>query len=386
MARAEPYKAMNVTRLRALLRKEFLQLLRDPVLMGLALFIFAESAVCAAALALEVQNIPLAVYDRDRSAESRDLVAQFAASPNFRFVQTVDSERGVIHVLDAGAARIVLAIPSDFSRTIAANRTPTVALTADGTDAYSTVLAEGYAENIVANYAQKRLAEQLGMTGSRSEIVPTIPVVTEVWYDPPLKYAHFNIVIMLALGVPIVGILLSAASLAREKDAGTLERMSVSPVRSWEFIAAKLAPTATLAILGLSLGMVLAIVVSGAPFRGNLAFLYVVTVLGFIPSAGIGVLVATATRNTQQAILLAFFVLFPLLFLSGTVTPLDNMPTLLQNLMLASPLRYYGAILINIFFKGGGLSELWPQVLGLAALSVALFGLAFWRLRRGLQT
>jgi ABC-2 type transport system permease protein len=376
---------MNITRVRALLRKEFLQLLRDPVLMSVALFIFAESAICAAALELEVQNIPLAVYDRDRSVESRGLVAQFAASPNFRFAETVDSERGVTRVLDAGAARIVLAIPAGFSRRMAAKRMPTVALTADGTDAYSTLLADGYAQNIVANYAQERLAERLGMTGSRSQIVPAIPVDTEVWYDSPLKYAHFNIVMMLALAVPIVGILLSAASFAREKDAGTLERISVSPVRSWEFIVAKLTPTATLAILGLSLGMLIAIGISGAP-RGNLVFLYAVTVLAFIASAGIGVLIATATRNTQQTLLLAFFVLFPLLFLSGTVTPLDNMPKLLQSLTLASPLRYYGAILVNIFFKGGGPSELWPQVLSLAILSVMLFALAFWRLRRGLQT
>jgi ABC-2 type transport system permease protein len=288
--------------------------------------------------------------------------------------------------LDAGTARIVLAIPAGFSRTMAAKRMPTVALTADGTDAYSTLLADGYAQNIIADYAQERLAERLGMTGSRSQIVQAIPVDTEVWYDSPLKYAHFNIVMMLALAVPIVGILLSAASFAREKDAGTLERISVSPVRSWEFIAAKLTPPATLAILGLSLGMVLAIGVSGAPFRGTLVFLYAVTVLAFIASAGIGVLIATATRNTQQTLLLAFFVLFPLLFLSGTVTPLDNMPKLLQSLTLASPLRYYGAILVNIFFKGGGPSELWPQVLSLAILSVMLFALAFWRLRRGLQT
>lgn len=377
---------MTGRRLRALLRKEFIQLLRDPVLVLIALYVFVESSMCAAALQLEVQNVPLAVYDRDRSPESRQLAEMFAASPNFRITENVASDREVAHELESGAARVVLSIPSDFSRAIAAGRTPAVAITSDGTDAYSSLLANGYAENIISQFAQQRLYDRFGALAARDQAIPGIPVIISVWYDPALKYPHFNIVMMLALAVPIVGILLSAASLARESDAGTLERISITPVRPWEFILAKLAPTATVTLGGVSLGIVLAIWGTGAPFRGNLLFFYTAALLAFMASAGIGVLIATATRNVQQALLAAFFILFPLLFLSGTITPLDNMPKIMQYLTFASPLRYFGAIAINIFFKGGGPAELWPQTLALAALSSSLFSLAFWRLRRGLQT
>lgn len=377
---------MTRHRLNALMRKEFTQLVRDPVLVLIALYVFLESSLCAAALQLEVQHVPLAVYDQDRTPESRELAARFGASPNFRLLRTLSSDRAVIESLDSGAARLVVTIPSNFSRLFLAGRTPTVAFNSDGTDAYSSLLANGYAQDIVSQFVQQRALQRIGALGSRMQVLPEIPVSVSVWYDPGLKYPHFNIVMMLALGVPIVGILLSAASLARESDAGTLERIAVTPVRPWEFILAKIAPTAAVTLGGVSIGMLLAIWMTGAPFRGNLVFFYGTALLAFMASAGIGILIATATRNVQQALLLAFFILFPLLFLSGTITPLENMPRFLQYLTLASPLRYFGAIAINMFFKGGGPVELWRQTLALAALSTALFGVAFWRLRRGLQT
>jgi ABC-2 type transport system permease protein len=370
-------------RLRALVRKEFLQLIRDPVLIGVVLYVFLESSLCAVALQLDVQNVPLVVYDGDHSPESRELVARFAASPNFRIVDMLESQRGAIAAIDHGHARIALLIPYGYAASLARPEEASVQFISDGSDAYGALLANGYAQQIVAQYAQERMLERAGFLGERLQALPQVEQSVSVWYDPALRYPHFNIVMMLALAVPLVAILLSAASFARETESGTIEHIAVTPARPWEFVTAKLVPTGALTLIGMTLGLLLTLAF-GAPMRGNLIFFYVITIVAFIASSGIGILIATVSRNVQQALLLGFFIIFPLIFLSGTIAPVQSMPPLLQVLTYASPVRYFGEMTVNIFFKGGSPLDLWPQIAALSALSLVLFSAAFFRMRRGL--
>ena len=370
-------------RLRALVRKEFLQLMRDPVLIAVVLYIFLESSLCAVALQLDVQNVPLVVYDGDHSQESRELLERFAASPNFQIVDMLSSQHGVVAALDHGQARIALVIPYGYATSLARPERATVQLFSDGSDAYGTLLANGYAQQIVGQYAQERMLERAGLVGERLQTLPQVDQRISVWYDPALRYPHFNIVMMLALAVPLVGILLSAASFARETESGTIEHIAVTPARPWEFVLAKLVPTGVLTLIGMTLGLFLTLVF-GAPMRGNLVFFYAITVVAFVASSGIGILIATVSRNVQQALLMGFFIIFPLIFLSGTISPVQNMPAFLQFLTYISPVRYFGEMTVNIFFKGGSPLDLWPQIIALSLLSVALFATAFLRMRRGL--
>lgn len=370
-------------RLRALVRKELLQLIRDPVLIAVVLYVFLESSLCAVALQLDVQNVPLAVYDGDASTESRELLARFVASPNFQIVGMLSSQRSAVAALDHGSARITLIIPYGYAVSLARPEKATVQLVSDGSDAYGTLLADGYAQQIVAQYAQERMLERAGLLGQRSQALPQVDQRISVWYDPALRYPHFNIVMMIALAVPLVSILLSAASFARETESGTIEHVAVTPARPWEFVFAKLVPTGALTVIGMTLGLLLSLAF-GAPMRGSLILFYAITIIAFMASSGIGILIATVSRNVQQALLMGFFIIFPLIFLSGTITPVQNMPTFLRLLTYVSPVRYYGAMTINIFFKGGSALDLWPQILALAFLSAALFSLAFLRMRRGL--
>ncbi|MHB8703583.1 MAG: ABC transporter permease [Candidatus Tyrphobacter sp.] len=372
-----------VRRLRALVRKEFLQLLRDPVLVSIALYIFLEASTCAAALQLDVKHVPLVAYDGDRTTQSRELLGRFDASPNFSIVDMLAAERESVAALDSGHARIAIIIPHGYAASLARSESGQVQIISDGSDAYGTLLADGYAQQIIAQDSQQRLMQRAGLLGNHAQQLPLIDQRISVWYDPPLLYPHFNIVMMLALAVPIVAILLAAASFAKETESGTIEHIAVTPVRPWEFVVAKLVPTGTLALVGVTIGILLAHLF-GAPLRGNIVFFYAVTIVAFIASSGIGILIATVSRNVQQALLLGFFILFPLLFLSGTITPVQNMPPLLQALTYISPVRYFGQITVNIFFKGGGPLDLWPQILALCALSIAIFSAAFVRLRRGL--
>ena len=358
-------------------------MMRDPVLVGVVLYVFLESSLCAAALQLDVQHVPLAVYDGDHSPESRELVERFAASPNFQIVEMLASQRGAVAALDRGRARIAMMIPYGYAESLARPEQASVQLVSDGSDAYGTLLANGYAQQIVTQYAQERTIERAGLLGDRMQTLPQVDQRISVWYDPALEYPHFNIVMMLALAVPLVAILLLAASFARETESGTIEHIAVTPARPWEFVAAKLVPTGALMLVGLTLGLFLTLAF-GAPMRGNIVFFYAISIVAFVASAGIGILIATVTRNVQQALLLGFFILFPLIFLSGTITPIRNMPVLLQLLTYASPVRYYGEMTVNIFFKGGSPIDLWPQIGSLSLLSVALFSAAFLRMRRGL--
>jgi ABC-2 type transport system permease protein len=366
-----------------LVRKDFLQLMRDPVLIAVVLYVFLESSLCAAALQLDVQNVPMVVYDGDASAESRELLERFAASPNFHIVESLPSQRGVIAALDHGHARIALVIPYGYSTSLARPVEASVQLVSDGSDAYGTLLANGYAEQIVAQYSQERMLERAGLLGQRVQALPQVDQRISVWYDPSLRYPHFNIVMMLALAVPLVAILLSAASFARETESGTIEHIAVTPARPWEFVVAKLVPTGALTLIGMTLGLFLSLAF-GAPMRGSLGFFYAITLVAFVASSGIGILIATVSRNVQQALLLAFFIIFPLIFLSGTITPVQSMPFVLQLFTYLSPVRYFGEMTVNIFFKGGSPLDLWPQILALSLLSVALFAAAFFRMRRGL--
>jgi ABC-2 type transport system permease protein len=240
----------------------------------------------------------------------------------------------------------------------------------------------GSAQRIVLRYQQDRVLALAGSALHRDARLPQIRLISRAWYNPALDFPSYNMVIMVALAVPIVGILLSAAAFARERENGTLERLAISPVRPWELLLAKTIPTATLGLGGVTLGVAIAVVGLHAPLRGSLTFFYLVALVAYVASGAIGVIVATAARTMQQALLGGFFVLFPLLFLSGTITPIENMPLTLRIATFASPLRYFGEIAIGVFFRGASPAELAGSLLGLIALTAVLVLVALYRIAR----
>jgi ABC-2 type transport system permease protein len=371
-------------RLRALLRKEFVQFFRDYAMIMLVLYIFLEIALCAWALTLDVRGVPIAVYDLDRSPASRTVLERLVRSESFRLEDILTSNRAVAEHLDRGLARLVVVIPPDFARDLAQGRAPTVQLVTDGSDSYTATLAAAYGTQVIEGYANEVLAGRLGLTASQLTLLPQVRTEARVWYDPALTFTHFNAIVMVALNIPFVAILVTAGVVVREKEAGTLEQLMVTPIRPWEFMLAKIIPMALVSLVGLAISVAIAVWGFGAPVRGSLPLFFEVAALAFFASSGLGVAIATVSRNLQQALLLAFFVLFPLAFLSGVLTPVNNMPMILQYLSLLSPVRYFVTITIGIFMKGVGLETLWPQVVSLAALGAAIFALSLLRWRRRL--
>jgi len=373
-------------RLLALMRKEFIQFFRDKTLVILVLYTFLEIALCGWALTLEVHDMPTAVYDGDRSAESRAVIEAFGALESFKLVKQVDQPSTLDSQMDKGDVRFGLVIPAGFSEALANGTPAELQLVFDGSNSSLAGQAAAEATELLREYNEQIILARVERDGlsTYANLLPQVRNRLQVLYMPDLEYVHFVMLTMLGISVLLLGVLLPAASIVREKEAGTFEQIMVTPVSSSELIVSKIVPMIALKLVGLTVGILMSVWLFDVPLRGSLALFYGISALMFLSSSSIGVLMGTIARNMQQTLLLAFLLLFPLAFLSGTMVPIGNMPPFLQWLTYLSPLRYYVTATLGIFLKGVGLDILWPQALALTVFGLALLGVSTMRLRQNL--
>jgi ABC-2 type transport system permease protein len=372
-------------RLGALVRKEFRQFFRRKPLVVLVIWTIAvEIAICAASITYDVTNLPLAVQDLDGSAASRELTARFARTPYFVDRFRPRSPQEVEALLESGRAALGLIVPPTFSRQLDQGLPTSVQLLLDGSNSNSALIALGYATRIVGEYSRevegKRLRDAVGEAGRG----PAVRVQRRAWYNPALRSLDFEVVSMLTLAVMMIAVILPAAGLAWEKEAGTIEQLLVMPFRPWELMLAKVLPTfiVSLASLGLALWVPWWFAV---PIRGSLVLFFALSALFLLSSLGLGLWLGTLAANLQQALLLSFFTVFPVLVISGVLVPVEAMPRAIQLLSLLSPLRYYHEIGLGIFVKGVGLGVLWPQAVAMGALGLGIFALGTWGFGRQIR-
>ena len=376
---------MMSRRLWGLMRKEFIQFFRDRALVLLILYTFVEIAICGWALTLDVRNMATAVYDGDNTAESRALVDRFAALEGFRLVARVEDPATIDGLMDRGRVQFALVIPRGFAEALRRGETAQVQVIVDGTNSSIAGQALAMTAGLLRDYNQQVMTRRVQRAGvGRYRLLPRVENLIRIWYMPQLKYVHFIMLTMLTISVLILGVLVPAAAIVREKEAGTFEQLMMTPIRGAELIAAKIVPMILLKLVGLTIGVLMSLWLFGVPLRGNVFLFYGISVLMFMSSSGIGVFLGTVARNMQQTLMLAFFILFPLAFLSGTVVPISNMPPFLQWFTYLSPLRYYVEVTLGIFLKGVGLDILWPQALALTAYGLVLMGISTLRFRKSL--
>jgi len=328
------------------------------------------------------------VLDRDNSPASRALIERFKQSSNFYLDFYPSDEAEVERLLDSGQAMLGIVVPPELGRELAAGRTTSIQVLVDGTQSSSALLSLGYINEIVRRYSSEIEINRLNRSGESprglSEVVNNI----RAWYLPELHYIHYGMVSMVTLAVVMLGIRLASAAIVREKESGTLEQLMVTPISPWELILAKVIPMIVLEVGGLLLGVMLSFFVFGVAPHGNpfnTLFLFIaLSTLAFLATVGIGIWIATYARNQMQALLLSFFVLFPMMFLSGTITPVVAMPMWLQWLSFLSPMRHYLSLALGIFLKGLGLEVVWPHVLALAGFTILILWLGLRRFRRSL--
>jgi ABC-2 type transport system permease protein len=374
--------------------KEFLQLEQDrrmiPVIfvapvLQLVIFGFAVNT--------DVSHVPIVLVDQDRTAASRELVDRFTSSSYFELVGTEASVSAIDGWLVAGRAQAALVIEAGYGAGGADGRASRVQLVVDGSDAGPATVALGYGAAVVAAAGNDRLARSLRAAGGEAGVDPAAPpragrteLAPRVWYNPDLLSRWFYVPAVLAMILMIMTMLLSAMAVVREKEIGTMEQIMVTPIRSWQLIAGKLLPFAAIGLVQVFLVTGVAVFGFGVPLRGSFLLLLLLTQLFVLNTLGLGLLVSTVVRTQQQAMMTAAFtMMLPMVYLSGLIFPIENMPPAIQYVTYAIPLRYYADIIRGIFLRGSGLDVLWPQALTLAVMGLAILAVASLRFRKRLD-
>lgn len=368
--------------LRALVRKETIELLRDPITLGVAvllplllLFIFGYG------ISMDVEDVPIAVYDQDRTPHSERLVEAFVQSGYFRLQRNLWSPRDVDAALDGGEATVVVVIPPQFSRMLAAGREAPVQLLVDGSFSPTALIVSNYLAAVVNRFstelAERRLAE-LGLAPP-----PPLQLQTRVWYNAPMKTVNYIVPGLFAVLLMAFPPMLTALAIVRERERGTIEQIYVSPVRPAMFILGKIIPYAGIAFAEMLLVLAVGTLWFEIPFRGSLALLLGASLLYVFVTVGLGVAVSTVARTQVAAVFLSLVgTLMPSFLFSGFLFPIATMPYVMQLYTYAFPTRYFNDISRDLFLKGVGIEYLWGNLALLALYAVVLFGAASLTLKK----
>jgi ABC-2 type transport system permease protein len=372
-------------RLKSMLVKEFIQVLRDPK-MRIIIFLIPvfQTIVFGYAVNTDVKDIKTAVYDLDNSPESRDLIARFAGSGYFRIEEYVYGDQRVEELIDKGTVKTVLRMNRGFGAELAAGRVAPLQILLDGTDSNTAGIVLTYAGQIAASYNDRIRLDQAARAFGPSFSLGGVKMESRAWFNENLESRNFYVPAVIANIVFIITMLLSSMAVVREKEIGTMEQIIVTPIRRSEFILGKTVPFILIGFIDVALITLVAAFWFEVPIRGSIPLLFGATALFLMSSLGFGLLISTISRTQQQAMMSAFFFIFPAMLLSGFAFPIENMPESIQWLTFLNPLRYYLVIIRGIFLKGVGLGILWQQFLALFLLGTGILGFAVSRFRKTL--
>lgn len=374
------------TRLAALIRKEFLQILRDPRTLVLILIMpIMQLFLLGYAATNDIRNVSMAVYDQDRSAAARKLLDAYRAADYFRIVYDVDSEDDLRRLIDQGDARVGMIIPPNYGDQVRGNGSAQVVFVLDGSDPTAAQTALSAAQLIGQAHATKINAERLQRQGRSALTVPPVEVLTQVWYNPDLVSAYFMIPGVIAMILFALTSILTATAVVRERERGTIEQLIVTPIRPLELVIGKILPYVILAFLNMLEVLAIGHFWFSVPIRGSLPLILALSGLFLLSSLGIGLLASTFANTQQEAMLIVWMTLLPAIFLSGFFFPLEAMPKLLQWISLFLPLRYFLVIIRSLMLKDINYQALIPEILALAVFGVLLIGAASMRFRKRLD-
>lgn len=367
---------------------EVLHVVRDRATLAQVLLIpFVQLLVLANAATFEIRDTPMYVVDGDHSSVSRSLINRFAASGTFRIVGASPSPDLGNEQLLAGKVTMVLTIPHDLERDLVRTGTGQVQLVVNAEKGMAAGIVQIYASRILAAFADELMTlAPSRMAGTRissdaGEMPPRpgaahLEIQSRAWFNPTLNYTHYMVPGILVALVTLIGTLLTAQNIAREKELGTLEQLNVTPITRAQFIAAKLLPFWVLAIFELAGGLVLGRVVFGVPVVGNPLLLFAVAAIYLIAALGVGLWISAIVDTQQQAMFVTFFVMMIYLLMSGLFTPIDSMPRWVQLAAQLNPVKHFVAISRAVLVKGAGPREIEAPFLALFAFAAVVFTLA----------
>jgi ABC-2 type transport system permease protein len=354
---------MNLRRTRAVARKEFLHILRDPrsLVMALALPILMI-LLFGWALTLDVDRVPTVVYDSDQSPGSRELISRFEASRYFHILGAATDYETIERKIDRDECMLGIVLPQDYARDVLLGRSPQVQLLFDGSDSNTASIALGYASSIVQAFAADLRARAQNRMGS-SVLRPPVDARLRIWYNSQLKSKNYIVPGLIALILMIIGALLTSLTLAREWEMGTMEQLLSTPLRPAEVALGKMSAYFALGVIDMLLTIVVGVFIFQVPQRGSYLFLIFTGCLFLTGALLWGILISALTRSQLLAYMLAMVSSFlPAFLLSGFIFAIENMPLPVQAVTYLFPMRYFVTILKGVFLRGVGLEVLYLEV------------------------
>ncbi len=374
------------SRLLSIIRKEFIQILRDPrTLILVALIPVMQILLMGYAATTDVRNVPLAVFDQDRGPAARSLLEAYRVADYFSIAVEAESMAEILALIEGGKVKAGLVIPPDFSQRFHGGDAATVAFLLDGSDPSVASSSLAAAQLIGQEYATRVTVSRMVRSGANGSPETPLDVRTQVLYNPDLISSYFMVPGVIGMILYALTSILTASAVVRERERGTIEQLIVTPIRPWELILGKVLPYVVLAFMNTLEVLALGSFIFGVPIRGELGLILLLSGLFLLSGLGIGLFASTIATTQQEAMLTVWMTLLPSIFLSGFFFPLEAMPKLLQWMSYLIPLRYYLVIIRSLLLKGVGISVLGNEILALAIFGVAIMGLATLRFRKRLD-
>jgi ABC-2 type transport system permease protein len=365
-------------RIAALARKDLLAMFKDSrSRFSLIVPPIMQCLIYGYAATFDLTHVPYAVLDQDHSASSRQLIAKLDGTGVFDRVAELRRAADIGDTIDRQQVVLVLQIGQDFQRKLQAGSSAAVQVIGDGRNSNTAGTAMGYVSAIVAAF---NADWQAGHGGS----APPITIVTRAWYNPNLETRWYMIPALIGMLTLLQTLMLTAMSVAREREEGTFDQLLVTPIRPAEIMAGKALPSMFVGTTQATSVLLVAQLWFGIPFAGSFVTLYAGLILFLLAAVGMGLLVSSVAANMQQAMLFAFVLVMPCSLLSGLTAPISNMPLALQYLTVINPLRYAIEITHRVYLEGAGLTQLWPQLWPLALIAALTLSLAAWMFRNRL--
>jgi ABC-2 type transport system permease protein len=382
-------------RLKVIIRKEFIQALRDPRMRGMLIVPpIIQLIVFGYAANLDVDTARIAWMDRDRSHESRELLSDFEGSGRFRIVATPEGDAQMQRLLDHGDVDAVVRVLPGFARDVERGRSTSVQVLVDGTNSNTASIVANYAAEAITRYSngvlKKQQADKLVGRTMRDGApvhanIPQVDARHRVWFNPDLKSRNYFVPGVVVNIITLVTLMLTAMAIVREKEIGTMEQLMVTPIQPIELMLGKTLPFALVGLFDVTLAVGVALLLFHIPFRGHVWVLLVGALVFLMTSLGAGLFISTVSRTQQQAMMSTFLFFQPFFLLSGFTFPIRNMPLAVQYLTFLNPVRYFLEIVRGIFLKGSGISVLWPQLVALVIIGVSVLTMSALRFHKKLD-
>ena len=374
---------MSLQRIIAILKKEFGQLFKDRRLLPIVFVApVLQLTLLGFAASLDVKNISMVVCDLDKSAESRSMIQKFTNSGYFTMEYATEEYSAIKQYIDDNKVTMALVIPPRFGDKVLRREPARIQVILDGSEGNTAAISMGYVNQIIIGASTQILTEVLGGRAPVGRVDPEV----RAWYNPSLESRNFMVPGVLVLILLITTTNLTAMAIVKEKEVGTLEQLMVTPIRSFELILGKLFPFIIVGMTNVCIVLTVMVFGFGIPIKGSVFLLFVLTGIFLMTSLGVGLFVSTISKTQQQAMMTAiFFVMMPMMYISGFVFPIENMPMPLQYLSLFIPMRYYLVVVRSIILKGVGLDMLWPQAMMLLTMGLAILVASALRFRKKLD-